>query len=110
MEVWEHLWQFLGAWQLSETGFGRATIMVREERNIRVTFCTRTHAFLPLLTLPPPPRALTFRGLLLHDSGTPRYFARQFVAATRDGVHNDSTKATQSESTGANYPKTSAVR
>ena len=32
MEIWEHLWQFLGAMQLSETGFGRATIMVRAEK------------------------------------------------------------------------------
>ena len=31
MEIWEHLWQFLGAMQLSETGFGRAAIMVRAE-------------------------------------------------------------------------------
>jgi hypothetical protein len=32
MEIWEHLWQFLGAWELSETGFGRTTIIVRAER------------------------------------------------------------------------------
>jgi hypothetical protein len=73
------------------------------------TFFPRTHHM--RLYFPRARRFLPWcMRVLLHGSDSPGCLACQFVAATRDVVHNESTKATQSESTCANYPKASAVR